>query len=271
MLSFSILLLVLLAVAQTAAASYDWHTGNTSIWLCAAAYCETNTYQTRTFRGYSSGFVVTDVLDYKSKDVQGFIGYLPSQNSIYVVYRGSTSIKDWLNNLDALTTSYDKCSDCKVHKGFYSAHQSVIGEVISKVKALKAKYPSYTVVVTGHSLGAAMATLTTLDFIDASISPLRMFHFGSPRVGNTAFANFASAKIGDRNRNTHHKDMVPHAPMHERFTHHSGEWYEDDAGLHECQGLEDKNCSYQWNLTSIDDHMHYLGLYVGCDAVSKEN
>jgi predicted lipase len=106
-----------------------------------------------------------------------------------------------------------------------------------------------------------------LDLIDAGFSPIRMFHFGSPRVGNTAFANYASAKIVDRNRNTHYKDMVPHVPMHERFTHHSGEWYEDPQGMHQCVGLEDPNCSYQWSFTSVDDHLLYLGLHVGCQSV----
>jgi hypothetical protein len=102
--------------------------------------------------------------------------------------------------------------------------------------------------------------------MDAGISPLRLFNFGSPRVGNTAFANYASAKIEDHNRNTHYKDMVPHVPMHERFTHISGEWYEDSTGLKECSGLEDATCAYQWNLTNIDDHMNYLGLYMGCSS-----
>jgi hypothetical protein len=197
---------------------------------------------------------------------QGYIGYLPSQSTIYVVYRGSTSISDWMHNLNEFLVSYSKCDKCEVHKGFLKAEQEIIATMISQTKALKAKFPSYTVVVTGHSLGAALATLTALDFMDAGISPLRMFHFGSPRVGNTAFANFASAKLEDRNRVTHHKDMVPHVPMHERFTHISGEWYQDDSGLKECNGLEDDKCSYQWHLTNIDDHMNYLGLYMGCES-----
>ena len=65
--------------------------------------------------------------------------------------------------------------------------------------------------------------------------------------------------------------MVPHVPMHERFTHISGEWYHEDKtgdDLRECTGCEDHNCSYQWNKTNIDDHMNYLGLYLSCDSVS---
>lgn len=152
------------------------------------------------------------------------MGYLSSKSQIYVVYRGSTSIIDWLNNLDAILTTYSSCSKCEVHKGFYGAEQAVIGSVISNVQKLIKQFPSYEVVVSGHSLGAALATLTALDLLSAGILNVRLFHFGSPRVGNTAFANYASSKLIDHNRNTHYKDIVPHCPMHERFTHISGNY-----------------------------------------------
>lgn len=66
--------------------------------------------------------------------------------------------------------------------------------------------------------------------------------------------------------------MVPHCPMHERFTHISGEWYEPDdtVKLNACTGFEDPTCSYQWSVTSIDDHLYYLGLTMGtggCSAI----
>jgi len=263
---FKCLMVVISTLSLLEGKSFDWTTGNTSLWLSAGAYCETNTYMNRPYKGPSSGFVPTFVLDDKSSDTQGYIGYMPSQSTIFVVYRGSTSIKDWANNVDVILTGYPKCSKCEVHKGFYKEEQGVIATITAQVKSLKAQFPSYSVVVTGHSLGAALATLTALDFLDSAIGPVRLFNFGSPRVGNTDFANFASAKLGDRNRNTHHKDMVPHIPMHERFTHISGEWYEDDMGLRECVGLEDDTCSYQWHITSIDDHMTYLGLYMGCSS-----
>lgn len=76
-------------------AGYDWVFGNSSVWLSAAAYCETNTYQTRTFKGPSAGFVVTNVIDNKSEDVQVnniyFLLYFPlflnhSYRVILVIY-----------------------------------------------------------------------------------------------------------------------------------------------------------------------------------------
>jgi len=50
-------------------------------------------------------------------------------------------------------TEYPLCSGCEVHKGFYTAEQNVIKEVLTQVQNLKAKFPEYKVVVTGHSLG----------------------------------------------------------------------------------------------------------------------
>jgi len=260
--------LAFIALFSTVTA-FDWATGNSSVWISAAAYCETNTYLTRTYKGASKGFVAKYVMDDK-RDVQGFIGYLPSQSAIYVSYRGSTSIKDWVNNLEVTMTDYPRCSGCKVHHGFYKSEQGIISYVISSVKALKSAYPNYKVVVTGHSLGAALATLTSMD-LKANGLDNTLFMFGSPRVGNDQFAAWASSYVGNRNRVTHYKDMVPHVPMHERFTHISGEYYEDqDHSIKQCSGYEDPTCSYQWHITNIDDHMHYLNLYMGCDAVSAE-
>jgi hypothetical protein len=50
--------------------------------------------------GPVSDFVPTKVI-YNGvlDDTEGFVGYLPSDNSIYVVYRGSESLSNWLTNL----------------------------------------------------------------------------------------------------------------------------------------------------------------------------
>jgi hypothetical protein len=58
------------SVRGTVSTGYDWNFGNTSVWLSAAAYCEANTYLTRTFKGASTGFVVTNIIDYDPEDVQ---------------------------------------------------------------------------------------------------------------------------------------------------------------------------------------------------------
>jgi len=252
------------------ASTYDWTFGELSLWHSEASYCDPPSYLTRTYKGVLAGFIPVYAIYDKSHDTNGYIGYTPSQSTIYVSFRGSESIQNWLDNLDVILTSYPLCSGCEVHKGFYSAEQDSIANVLNVVKSLKAQFPTYSVIVTGHSLGAALATLTILDLQKAGISPLRLFNYGCPRIGNDQFAAYASSILSDHNRITHHKDMVVHTPMHERFTHINNEFYQplDAVELKVCSGYEDPKCSYQWHFTSIDDHLSYLGVKMGMDGCS---
>lgn len=198
---------------------------------------------------------------------------MPNQNAIYVVFRGSTSVYNWLEDLDAFQIPYPDCEECEVHEGFFYGKESVIEDILATVKSLTTIHPDHRVIVTGHSLGAALASLTALDIIKSGIeNEVVLVNFGSPRFGNLELANWASNKIQEKYRITHLRDPVPHVPFHDDFTHISGEWYEDELGLHHCQDFEDPTCAYQWYLTffTIDDHMKYLGLGMGCDFVSSD-
>ncbi len=222
---------------------------------------------------------------------------MPSQNTLYIVFRGSTSIPDWIGNLDTILTPYPKCPDCYVHAGFYHDEQAIYNSTITSILTLQALHPTAQLVVTGHSLGAAMATLLALDILPvlerekvslSLTSSLTMLNFGSPRIGNENFASYASTVLADdkRYRLTHYRDVVPHLPWSKRFQHIKGtsvslylslsltdtvdigEWYEaKDHDLKECEGYEDPTCADQWYWLSIDDHMWYLKQYLGCEAV----
>jgi predicted lipase len=76
-------------------------------------------------------------------------------------------------------------------------------------------------IVTGHSLGAALATLAALD-LKANFPQLNiiLYNFGSPRVGNTDFASYYQSKIGTSWRITNNRDIVPHYPPQLLTYHH---------------------------------------------------
>lgn len=109
-----------------------------------------------------------------------------------------------------------------------------------------------------------------MDLIQAGVSSVRLFTYGSPRVGNEEFAVYVSSIISDRFRVTHHRDMVPHVPSHHRCMHISGEYYQesDKIDVIACKGYEDENCSYQWRATNIKDHLYYLGVVLGDEGCS---
>jgi hypothetical protein len=119
MMSLSFFLLCFSSLLLLSSASYDWSMGNTSVWLSAAAYCEVNTLLTRTYRGYSTGFKALYTIEEKTYDTQGYAGVMESEQTIFVIFRGSTSMTDWINNIDDILTPYSYCTGCDVHLGWY--------------------------------------------------------------------------------------------------------------------------------------------------------
>lgn len=124
----------------------------------------------------------------------------------------------------------------------------MIKNVISEVSRLKGIYPTAAVKTTGHSLGAAVATLAAMDLIKAGFDT-SCYNFGSPRVGTSRFSSFAGTIMTDMWRVTHARDPVPHLPGNGgllNFWHVCREEYEDGAGnVHSCSATncEDPTCA----------------------------
>ena len=57
----------------------------------------------------------------------------------------------------------DVCPKCDAHEGFFSMWNSFKDETLNHVKYLNGKYSDSKIIVTGHSLGAALATLAGYD------------------------------------------------------------------------------------------------------------
>eukprot|EP01031_Cornospumella_fuschlensis_P028044 gene28044-33863_t len=247
-----------------------------SLWLSNAAYCPPETYLTHAYTGPSEGFIATHAFSDETTDTQGFIGVIERQKMIFVAFRGSMSIKNWVSDMDSILTLYNSCELCYVHHGFYTAYNTVAAQVREALADLHSRYSNFDVVFTGHSLGGALATLAAVDTLltKARAASARVFlaSFGSPRVGNEFFAKFvAEALPASSIRYTHLSDPVPHLPTRDLgYTHFPAERYEDAAGgLLECDGGEDARCSAQWCYeVNFSDHMKYLGLNIGCKYVT---
>lgn len=97
-----------------------------------------------------------------SNKLQGYTGY-SQRRGILVVFRGSENIQNWITDLEAKKIDYSRCKNCKVHDGFYIAWQSLANIVMQQVQELRRKYTNAPISVTGHSLGAAIATLAAVD------------------------------------------------------------------------------------------------------------
>lgn len=93
------------------------------------------------------------------------------------------------------------CSGCQVHTGFHEAFLEGFPTVLAAFTSLKAENPDYRTVVTGHSLGGAIATITATE-LRRQGNEVQLFTYGSPRVGNAELAAFITS-AGNNSRVTH--------------------------------------------------------------------
>lgn len=114
-------------------------------------------------------------------DTQGFV-CTRGEGSAFLVYRGTESIGDALDDADArLTAPFKDDLETKVHTGF---HRQLIS-VDKQVKKLLKRVSDRQLFITGHSLGGALAVLATRVYsADANGA---CYTFGAPSVGNTKF------------------------------------------------------------------------------------
>lgn len=266
----------LLALVAAEASEYSAAQGVTSLYLSMATFCDPATYETREFVGYTEGFVATKTLN-STLGAVGFVGYLPSDRSIYVAFRGSSSLENWISDLNVAKTPYTTFPECgcSVAEGWFHAMKSVIEVVAGEVRDLQARYAGYAVRLTGHSYGAALAQLASMDLAQRGIE-CSVYNFGQPRTGDQKYADFVTSRADfpELWRVVHYRDIVPHWPFDEYmgFAHACSEEYEDESGaIVSCALCEDPACSAQFDQPRDwrpDDHMTYLGFPISCDTVS---
>jgi len=209
---------------------------------------------------------VTDTFFNSSSNIFAFLGY--NNKEIILSFRGTqqNSLSNWVSNLNiASTVAYKDVPKAEVHDGFYHAYMGLHTQIISAVSRLTSKYPSLPVIITGHSLGGALATLAAIDLVETfKSSKFYVWNYGSPRVGNDIFANHVKQNVGYTWRTTNQKDIVPHVPPRLLgFQHVATEvWFPADVyNYYICDNSgEDEACANGvFFPTSVYDHVTYLG------------
>lgn len=77
----------------------------------------------------------------------------------YRLFRGSSSLRNNFTDFDFPLVVSDLCTGCLVHDGFWDSWFEARAGVMKSIMAAAKDYPTYQLVVTGHSLGGAIATL----------------------------------------------------------------------------------------------------------------
>ena len=174
--------------------------------------------------GAVKDFRVQSVVTDTRKLLISIVGYSPFFNAAVVMFRGTCpqSLENWLSDLDIsqLDADYPGVPEAKIHSGFMHAYNATrlrpgIHAALERLFAEGPAAGSPRLLVTGHSLGAAMGTLAALDLqraFNLSADDVRVVTAGSPRVGNQAFARYYRSRVPQTTRLVNGRDLVPTLP-----------------------------------------------------------
>ena len=250
---------------------YDEHMAKEAVLLSQASYCS-NSLDFNSFQNNSQIYHVIE-----KEGEKALLGYNEEYNSIFVSFRGSTNIQNWLKNIQIEKISpYEQFQEIAVEEGFYKAYKILDSDIYDKIKDISLKYNVNNLFITGHSLGAALATLLAFDIVSNNkynkINITSLITFGSPRVGNQQFVNLFNSHYINSFRITHYYDIAPHVPQEFiGYVHISREiWYNEDNSIYKiCNDIdnnEDSKCSNSCaptKCTSTKDHLNYLNISIG--------
>ncbi|RUP46907.1 Alpha/Beta hydrolase protein [Jimgerdemannia flammicorona] len=219
--------------------------------LAAVAYCDfVNTFTCGSYCNGFPGTVIVKTFNTPKTSTIGYIARNDGSKAIYVTYRGSSNLVNFIYDLQFSFDDYSPAKNgARVHSGFLASYRDARDIVYNTVVDQMAKHPGYTLYMIGHSLGSAVAVLQTLDFYNnAGYNNRNMiiYTFGQPRIGNPAFASYVDSLGLSFHRTINQNDIVPHVPpMLFGYKHHTSEtWIEDSQGdVVLCSTVEDSTCS----------------------------
>jgi len=237
----------------------------------------------------TEGFEVVELIVDVKNCLLAYVGFARDINAVIVVFRGTqeNSIQNWIEDLfwKQLDLDYPGMPEAKVHSGFYSAyHNTTLRDgVVRGIRKTRGVYGNIPIMITGHSMGGAMASFCALDLVvNFGLKDVTLMTFGQPRIGNAVFASNFKGHLPNAIRVTNAHDIVPHLPPYYRYfpqkTYHhfprevwihnvglgtfeySIEEICDDSG-------EDPTCSSSVSGNSVRDHIHYLGISMHAESL----
>lgn len=136
-----------------------------------------------------------------------------------LVFRGTKIPQDWITDLACSPVRFDWVfagapAIGEIHAGFGHCLADGMSDVM---EALKGRTPDRPLLVTGHSLGGALAALVGVYFsvTGAPVPPIaKIYTFGQPRIGLHDFCNTYSRVLSGRLiRFVNKEDVVPRVPL----------------------------------------------------------
>jgi hypothetical protein len=152
----------------------------------------------------------SEILFFSSASTQAFLARDPLASLAILAFRGTeVDIRDWATDLDTLLIPWSP--GARVHRGFAQALELIWSPIAAALAGLSGR-----LLFTGHSLGAALATLAA-----SRCLPHALYTYGSPRIGDVGFGHTMADLI--HHRFVHCCDIVSRVPFEVLDYRHVGQ------------------------------------------------
>lgn len=233
---------------------------------------------------------------FEYKECYAYTAVSHKMETIVLAYRGTTTTTGNKQLYDEILSVLLKPKEHfliggEVQYYFKNVFNKLSPCVHESIKTRLTYYPDYNVLVTGHSLGGAIASLSAAALVYLGIvqkDRLSLYTFGMPRVGDKGYALKHDEIVNNSWRVVHARDIVAHLPTCNpvlgcRVTtngpyHHGIEIFYPDSDMTtssnyiQCNGNEDHRCSdgtitANWCVKDLDTciryHKYYFSIPVG--------
>jgi len=164
----------------------------------------------------SWGFEKNNIKFFDSHGTQAFLAV--DKEKIIIAFRGTEpdKLKDWVTDAKVRKTA-GPYGD--VHRGFSKALSYVWSDIEDVIDEVRDN--NQTIWLTGHSLGAALATLAAgqIQTNEDQMTVSGLYTFGSPRVGSHRFAKRFNHDNMNVFRCVNNNDIVTRVPLSLTYSH----------------------------------------------------
>lgn len=169
-----------------------------------------------------------------------FYSCVDKNRNLLIIFRGTESARDILTDLNASRSklTIPNIKEKKfpyVHSGFkrqFDSVKSKLDKVINSFITNKGYFNKKTITFGGHSLGGALATISSLyyyhqfKYYNVNVNCVTL---GSPRVGGSGFCKLFDNTINNSYRFVNKNDIVTMIPTRWRFRHVKGlQWFDNN-------------------------------------------
>ena len=223
-----------------------------------------------------------------------------ANKEIVITYRGTSQNVQLLDEALVALIKKQRFGLGNVHAYFLNGFKKLQRCAIERLLTMIEMHKDYSVTVSGHSLGGAMASIMSMHVREKRMvfqDRVKLYTYGQPRTGDKTYAVEHDKLVPNSWRIVHQRDIVPHVPPcwpkcdrggattsyhHGMEIFYDSDSMEDHSDYVQCQANHDRACSrkytqffsreffkpWKW-YNGYLDHVNYFDIPVGsyCESL----